>query len=105
MKQKSIIIAVFLLYAFSAEVLAESTAWQLVEKDMQARDQERRKSFKPVTNDEFVYELRKPLTGTNLKVQRGKVCYQPGIRIEVQDEEIVYITKDPLLTKKIPCPQ
>lgn len=115
MKQKSISAFTlgFLLLSFSSVLLAGSSKEKAMSPEdkefflkMDMRLKEDRLKYKPVTNEEFIYELRRPLFGIHPDeiYSNERKCYQPGMIVELQKGKITYAMKDPFLARKVPCP-
>lgn len=109
MNIKSVVVC---LVGFVASVLSVSAFAQLspekefgLKMDLQMR--ESRSQYKPVTNEEFSYELMRPLYDVDKReiYTQKRTCFQPGVIIEVQNGKIIYASKGLIPTKKIPCPK
>lgn len=67
--------------------------------------QESRDKFVPVSNDEFKYELERPVTFISPIefMSDTRVCYNPGIVVELKKGKIIYVSKGTAV--KITCPK
>lgn len=105
---KSLVVCIsgIFLFAFSGLSFAESAQEKEFILKMDLRMKESRSQYKPVSNDDFVYELRRPLGLTHLDSNsKGRKCYQPELIIEVQGDKIIYVSKGKMRVKETPCPR